>query len=71
MSRFWELMTDEFGAGYAKSLALDITLADLDGRSPQEALDAGINPRLVWEAICRLQGVPEERLFGKHKPPKR
>lgn len=64
-SQFWEFMSDEFGQNYARSLALDLNLGALNGRTPQQALDDGDDPRVIWEAICVVQNVPEERRFGK------
>ena len=39
-------------------------LSELDGKTPQEALDSGYEIRDVWLALCRHQQVPEERQWG-------
>ena len=70
MSRFWELMEDEFGAGYAHVLADSLVLKDYDGTA-QAALDEGVDPKLIWREICLIQEVPEERWFGVEKPSKK
>ena len=71
LSQFWTLMNDEFGATYAASLARDVTLAALGGRTAQEALDAGVPPRQVWIALCDAQDVPESRRHGKDPKPRK
>ena len=67
MSQFWTFMEDEFGPTYAASLAHDLALDALGGRTGQEALDAGTPPRQVWLALCDAQEVPEERRHGKDR----
>lgn len=68
LSEFWRRMDDEFGSGMARHLASSVVLAELDGRTADEALEAGESPRTVWEALCRKQDVPHERWFGKELP---
>lgn len=63
-SDFWRLMEDEFGAGYARSVASDQVMAALGDRTPAEALDAGTPPRQVWAAVCDAMHVPAERRLG-------
>ncbi|NYE96744.1 hypothetical protein FHU41_002994 [Psychromicrobium silvestre] len=70
MSEFWRLMDDEFGVGYARSLAEDLVLAKVGGRSAKEALDAGVSPKAIWHAVCEIQGVPMARRLGKDVAPK-
>ena len=54
----------EFGEMVGDSLLNDTVLSDLDGKTPQEALDAGYDIREVWLALCRHQQVPAERQWG-------
>ena len=61
LTQFRELMTDEFGAARAASVARDHVLADLGGRTVEEALEAGIDPRRVWLAVCEAYEVPSTR----------
>ena len=70
LSRFWELMNDEFGSGYAHVLVDTLVLKNYPGTAGQ-ALNEGIDPKEVWKEICIIQEVPEERHFGVDKPPKR
>lgn len=70
LSSFWQLMADEFGAGYSKVLARDLVLGELDHRTATEAIEAGVDPRVVWFALCRAQDVPESRWWGVDRPPR-
>lgn len=58
-------MDDEFGSGYARVLAGTLVLAGVGGRTADQALAAGIEPRKVWLAVCDVQDVPEERRLGR------
>lgn len=64
-------MNDEFGEAYAGVVARSQHMAALDGRSAQEALDAGVPPRRAWEALCEHMGIPPERRLGKDRPLRR
>ncbi len=57
-------MDDEFGAGYAASVAHDQVLGALGGRTADEALAAGVPPADVWEAVCAAMDVPPSRRLG-------
>ncbi len=35
-----------------------MVLAELDGRTPQEALDAGTSPKEVWAAVWSALELP-------------
>lgn len=71
LSDFWRLMDDEFGAGYSRVLASELVLSELGGLSAQAALSSGIEPRLVWSAICEKQDVPASRRLGRDIAPKK
>lgn len=64
-SEFWQLMEDEFGVGYARSVARDQVVAALGGRTADEALAAHVPPRQVWFALCDVMDVPTERRWGR------
>ncbi len=64
-------MDDEFGPAYSRSLARDAVLSSLGGRTAVDALSTGVEPRLVWEAVCVLQDVPLTRRLGRDVPPRR
>lgn len=58
----------EFGAGYGGVLMRDLALRDLDGRTGDEALAAGVPARDVWLALCRENEVPRDRWDGVRLP---
>ena len=51
-------MTDEFGAARAAAVSRDHVLADLGGRTVEQALEAGVDPRRVWRAVCDANDIP-------------
>ena len=57
-------MDEEFGAGYARTVARDQVVAGLGGRTAEEALAAHVPPREVWFALCDVMDVPAERRWG-------
>jgi hypothetical protein len=58
LTQFRELMAEEFGAARAAAVARDHVFADLGGRTVEQALEAGIDPRKVWLAVCETYEVP-------------
>jgi hypothetical protein len=58
-------MHDEFGEMRAGSLARDHVFAELGGRSAEQAIEAGIDLKRVWQVICEAYDVPEERRLGR------
>lgn len=70
MSDFWRLMDDEFGAGYSRTLAASLVLAEVGGFTASEALAKGMAPKKVWQAMCKMQDVPPERWLGRDMAPK-
>jgi len=71
LSEFWRLMDDELGAAYARSVASTQVVGALDGRTPDQALEAGTPPREVWAAVCDAMDVPPERRLGRDEPARR
>jgi hypothetical protein len=61
LTQFRELMTDEFGAARAAAVSRDHIFADLGDRTVEQALEAGIDPRRVWLAVCEVYDVPPAR----------
>lgn len=55
---FWERMNGRFGEAYADSLARDLVIAELGGRTVRAALEAGEEPQVVWNAVCEAVDVP-------------
>ncbi len=60
-------MAEEFGAGYAGSVARRHTIRALGSRTADEALEDGVPPRTVWLALCDDMDVPEERRLGRDR----
>jgi DUF3046 family protein len=56
---FWERMRAQFGDSYAGSVAKDYVLADLGGRTVDQALADGVEVKAVWRAVCEAFDVPE------------
>jgi len=55
-------MEGALGVGYARSWAELQVLAELDGRTVEEALGAGVPPKTVWRAVwAHLQLPARER----------
>ena len=52
-SEFWELMREEFGSGYAATLAREHVVSALGERTADQALAAGVDAREVWLEIGR------------------
>ena len=70
LSQFQQLMIDEFGEAYSRVLLADLVLTDLGDKTGDAAIASGIDPRAVWQAICKASGVPKSRWHGfdKKKP---
>ena len=56
---FWARMGEQFGDVYAQSVAQDYVLADLGGRTINQALADGQDVKVVWKAVCDAFRVPE------------
>jgi hypothetical protein len=54
-------MEHQFGAAYAESIARDHVFAALGERTVNEALEAGVEPKEVWLAVCDAFEVPPRR----------
>jgi hypothetical protein len=61
LTYFRELMEGEFGALRAASVSHDHVFSQLGGRTVDAALEAGIEPRTVWLAVCEEYDVPPAR----------
>ena len=58
-TEFWSLMDLALGPEYSRSWAELTVIGALDGRTAQEALDAGVPPKQVWAAVRRQLELPE------------
>ena len=59
LSEFWTQMRAQFGDAYATSVAKDHVLAGLGERTVDQALADGIDPKIVWRAVCAEFDVPQ------------
>ncbi|RDI64829.1 DUF3046 family protein [Nocardia pseudobrasiliensis] len=61
LTDFRELVHGEFGVARGDSLLNDHTLLALNGRTGAQAIEAGVEPRDVWRALCAEFDVPRNR----------
>ena len=58
-TEFWARLDEVLGRSYSRTWAELTVVRDLDGRTTQEALDAGMSPKQVWAAVRRQLELPE------------
>jgi hypothetical protein len=58
---FRKLMAQEFGEVRADMLARDHVFSSLGGRTVDQALEAGLEPKAIWRAVCEGFEVPPDR----------
>lgn len=58
ISEFWARMHERFGVRYAEWIASDQVIAALGGRTVAQALDAGLETKRIWRAVCEVFEVP-------------
>lgn len=61
LTEFRELLVDEFGQMRGDSILADHVITSLEGRTGAEAIEAGVDPREVWRALCSEFDVPRSR----------
>lgn len=61
LTDFKELLHTEFGVVRGDALLADHTLLSLGGRTGAAAIEAGVEPRDVWRALCAEFDVPRAR----------
>jgi hypothetical protein len=57
-TEFWNRLEHHLGSAYYKVWAEQFVIADLGRRTAQEALDAGVPPKQVWQAVWRVLELP-------------
>lgn len=57
LTDFWNRMHRHFGEGYAESWAKDYVIAELGGRTVEQALAQGVAAKQVWQAVCQVTDV--------------
>lgn len=61
LTQFRELVEAQFGPVRGASLLADHVLTRLGGRTAEQAIEAGVDPRDVWWALCADFDVPRDR----------
>ena len=57
-TEFWSRMEQALGPAYAGSWASQYVLAELGGRTVEEALAEGFSPKEVWRAVWQALELP-------------
>ena len=58
LTEFWSRMEDALGGAYAGVWATQHVMAELGGRTVEQALAAGDSPKHVWRAVHATLGLP-------------
>jgi len=61
LTEFTELMYTEFGQRTADAMLVDHVILDLGSRTGAQAIDDGVDPKIVWRALCQDFQVPSSR----------
>jgi hypothetical protein len=61
LTEFHDLVDGQFGRVRAASLLVDHVLTGLGGRTAAQAIEAGVEPREVWRALCADFDVPRDQ----------
>ncbi|MDY6998482.1 MAG: DUF3046 domain-containing protein [Actinomycetota bacterium] len=61
LTEFHELVEGQFGAARASSMLVDHVLSSVGGRTAEQAIEDGVEPREVWRALCADFDVPRDR----------
>ncbi len=61
LTEFYDLLHGEFGTARGDMMLADHVLPELQGRTGAQAIEAGVDPRAVWRALCTEFDVPRSR----------
>jgi hypothetical protein len=61
ITAFRKMMAEEFGEIRADMLARDHVFSALNNRTVDQALEAGVSTKEIWQAVCEAFEVPPER----------
>lgn len=64
LSEFRLAVSTEFGESFGHAVTRDLVLGELEDRTAEQAIAAGVPARTVWLALCRECDVPESRRHG-------
>ncbi len=60
-SELWRRLEAELGADYVRSWASSQAMAELDGRTVQEALADGVEIKAIWRACWSFLELPAQK----------
>jgi hypothetical protein len=69
-SEFWRVVEETLGVGHGRSVAEDLVLTPVGGRTAVQALADGVPPRQVWDAICDEMELGEAARWHHRRDPK-
>lgn len=61
ITAFRKMMAEEFGEIRADMMARDHVFSALNNRTVDQALEAGLSTKEIWQAVCEAFEVPPER----------
>jgi hypothetical protein len=64
LTEFRALMETHFGPLRAPSVAMDHVFSQFGGRTVDQALAAGYDPKRVWFVVCDVFEVPDRLRYG-------
>jgi hypothetical protein len=64
---FWQLVDEVLGSAHGRALVRELVLPALGDRTPEQALDAGVEPRDVWHALCDELDIPDPQRWGSDR----
>jgi hypothetical protein len=63
-SEFLRALAEEFGESAGATVARDVVVGVLGNLTANEALASGMEPKVVWAALCEAMDVPVHRRHG-------
>ncbi len=57
-TEFWARIDHHLGSAYSRVWADQFVMSELGGRTVNEALDAGFEPKQVWRAVWAVLELP-------------
>ncbi len=69
LTEFQQRVTDEFGDAKGQWVVSSHVFPG-EGKTAEELIESGVDPRIVWEGLCEAFDVPEERRLGLDRPGK-
>lgn len=70
VQEFYALVDEVFDHTYGAMLIVDQRLPSLANMNAVEALEAGEEPRVVWNLLCEHLDIPDSQRWGKdHQAP--